>query len=230
MIPVTMQGKLDAYRRNGPRDASKLGSVLRWTERGWPDWEIYQPIFATALSADLKIVAGGIARKKMRTYSSKAKYQGFVRELALETDLDDKAISEMERTIKEAHCNLLPARAITPMVNVQRARDARLAKAVLSADPNDGAVLIAGSGHVRRDWAVANIIRQNAPDASTISVRFTEVTRDQKQLDDYSMKVSGMAAPFDFTYFTPRGDLKDHCDDMRKYMQKHKNRAKPNRG
>lgn len=227
MIPTTMQSKLDDYQDNGPRDASSLGTVLRWSKRGWPDWEIYRPIFAAALAADLRIVAGGIPRDRLRAFSRKDKYLDLVSDLELQTGLGDRAVTALQQTIHEAHCKLLPGRAIKPMVNVQRARDARLAKAVLSTDPKQGAILIAGAGHVRRDWAVANIIRQTTPDAKTVAIRFAEVTQDQKSLADYSMKAADLTEPFDFTFFTPRGDLKDHCAEMRAYMKKHKHRAKP---
>lgn len=220
MVPMAMQGELDDAMASEQPDLKKLGGRLRWSERGWPDWSMYEPIFATALSADLRLVSGGIERSRIRQLMKAENYDELVRELNLRADLSAAALAEMERTIEEAHCNMLPKQAISSVGRVQRARDARLAKSVLAGNADNGAVLIAGHGHVRRDWGVAGIIQQNAPEARTVAVRLAEVVPDKTSIRDYSNRQAELQAPFDFTYFTPRAELKDHCEDMRKHMKR----------
>ncbi len=63
MIPANLQAELDHHVQGGVREASTLGKALRWEERGWPDWTIYQPIAEAALSAALPLKAGGTRRR-----------------------------------------------------------------------------------------------------------------------------------------------------------------------
>jgi uncharacterized iron-regulated protein len=74
----------------------------------------------------------------------------------------------------------------TPAVNAaerrrqpwrQRARDAHIAAAMRDAG-GDGAVLIAGAGHARRDMGVPRLL----PDADVISLAFIEVRADMTSL------------------------------------------------
>jgi uncharacterized iron-regulated protein len=122
--------------------------------------------------------------------------------------------------IEEGHCHLLPAPAIGQMVFVQRVRDAYLAKAMLTANNRDGAVLIAGAGHVRKDWAVPRILHDKLMDASTVSVAFIEVDPKQTLAAEYVPAVSGPGKPFDFLYFTPRADLTDHCFGLKQHLKR----------
>ena len=62
MIPANLQPELDRHVKGGVREASKLGKALRWEERGWPDWGIYQPIAEAALQAALPLKAGDSAQ------------------------------------------------------------------------------------------------------------------------------------------------------------------------
>ena len=221
MIPVSMQDKLDREIQSGKAEASKLGDVLQWKERGWPDWSMYQPIAEAALSANLPLLAGALDRDTQMAIA-RSKPTPLTEELGLSQPVKPEIAQELEREINEAHCGLLPPAAAKPMVKVQRARDAQLAKALLSANERDGAVLIAGSGHVRKDWAVPVFIQQKMPDASIVSVAFLEVTPEQTSPSDYIRAIAGFAKPFDFIYLTPRDDLTDHCAELKKHMEKKK--------
>jgi len=68
--------------------------------------------------------------------------------------LDDAWSAAREATlrsvIQDNHCNALPEHLLPGMAAAQRVRDATLAESLLDSGP-DGAVLIAGNGHVRRD-------------------------------------------------------------------------------
>jgi Haem-binding uptake, Tiki superfamily, ChaN len=122
--------------------------------------------------------------------------------------------------IEEAHCHLLRAPAIGQMVFVQRARDAYLAKAMLTANNRNGAVLIAGAGHVRKGWAVPRILHDKLPDASMVSVAFIEVDPEQALAAKHVPAVSGPTKPFDFLYFTPAADLTDHCSGLKQHLKR----------
>ncbi|MGE0802380.1 MAG: ChaN family lipoprotein [Lautropia sp.] len=66
---------------------------------------------------------------------------------------DDAAQQALEAALRAGHCNLLPEAAIPGIARVQRLRDAALALPLLDAAERR-MILIAGNGHVRRDFGV----------------------------------------------------------------------------
>src|SRR5208282_3032651 len=187
---------------------------LRWEERGWPDWAIYQPVAEAALSAALPLVAGGldkVAQKALVKGEPSLVYTQTMDEFGLARPQKPEIAEAEGLEIEEGHCNLLPASAVGPMVRVQRAVDATLAKAMVSANASDGAALIAGAGHGRNDWAVPHVIRENVPNASVVSVAFIELDPERTSPSDYMKAAPGLEKPFDYIYLTPRAELTDHC-------------------
>lgn len=223
MIPASLQPEIDRHLQSGAKDAGKLGGVLRWEERGWPDWAIYQPIAEAALSANLRLLGGALDRQTSRAIGHADPAQaGLIMELNLHQPVKPEIVDALGKQIEEGHCNLLPKQAVKPMIMVQRAVDAHLAKIVLSAPEKQGAVLIAGSGHARKDWAVPSFIRQKLPDASVTSVAFFEVDPERPTPADYVEPIAGLEKPYDFLYFTPKADLVDRCAEMAKHMESKK--------
>jgi uncharacterized iron-regulated protein len=222
MIPANLQSELDRHVQRGVVEAGELGKALRWRERGWPDWTMYQPIAETALAARLPLVAGGLnadVQKAVAKGAPSLLYDQTAQELGLAQPLRPEIAEAESLEIKEGHCNLLPAAALEPMIRVQRAMDASLAKAMASASASDGAVLIAGAGHVRNDWAVSHLIRQKSPNAAVTSVAFIEVDPERTTPAAYMKMVPGLDKPFDFIYLTPKADLADHCADLEKQLK-----------
>ena len=223
MVPVSFQAKLDRHLESGSKDAGSLGKVLEWEKRGWPDWAMYQPIAEAALSADLPLLGGALDNDTTRAISKSDPSQAqFILDLGLHQPVKPEIVEALAKEINEGHCNMLPDRAVKPMIMVQRARDALMAKVVAEATPKDGAVLIAGSGHVRKDWAVPSFIRHNAPDASIVSIAFFEVDPERITASDYAESIAGLGKPYDFIYFTPKADLVDRCAEMAEHMEKMK--------
>ena len=166
MIPANLQAELDRHVQGGVSEARTLGKALRWEERGWPDWAIYQPIAKAALSAALPLKAGGLGadvQKVLAKGEASPIYTQTMEDLDLARPLKPEAAEAEALEIKQGHCNLLPAAAVEPMMKMQRALDASLAKATVSANAADGAVLIAGAGHVRNDWLFRISSVRNCP-------------------------------------------------------------------
>ncbi|MEJ8571318.1 ChaN family lipoprotein [Microbaculum marinum] len=215
MVPASYQDRLDAFSRAKSADASDLGAMLDWEDRGWPAWTIYQPIAESALASGLSLRAGDLDREQMMQIGSSgaaALSADRVRALGLDLPLDDDLEAGLLEVLKAAHCNLLPEAALAPMVTVQRARDGALAAAMLEAGTADGAVLVAGAGHARNDWAVPHVLRQLAPEATVMSVGLIEVTDSLPDFSDYAE--GGTAMPYDFVIFTPKSEIKDHCAEL----------------
>jgi len=96
------------------------------------------------------------------------------------------------------------------MVDVQRARDAQMAEALVRAATRDGAVLIAGAGHARVDRAVPWVLTALAPTATVVSVALVEVRKDV--VDPAGLGRD--AAAYDAVWFTPRVDDRDPCESF----------------
>ena len=109
------------------------------------------------------------------------------------------------------------------MIEAQRLRDAAMARALLAADVegSDGALLIAGTGHVARDRGVPLQLATRAPDARVVSVAFIEVRdamTDPFTPDGVSSEGQTIDA-FDVVWFTPRVDDDDPCVKYRDALE-----------
>ena len=221
MIPTTRQAELDRHLQTGSKDAGKLGEFLQWKERGWPDWAIYQPIAEGALAANLPFLGAALDPETSRAMGKSDPSQAkLILDLGLDQPVKPEIVDALAEEIVEGHCNMFPKTSAKPMIMVQRARDAQMAKILAGATPKDGAVLIAGSGHVRKDWAVPSFIKQKSPNAAITSIAFFEVDPERSSPSDYVETIAGLAEPFDFIYFTPKADLIDRCAEMAKHMEK----------
>ena len=126
----------------------------------------------------------------------------------------------MAQEIRAAHCGYASDTQINAMLLVQRARDAQMAESLTAAGQQDGAVLIAGAGHVRRDYGVPTYLSRSTPQASVISVAFLEVSGDRLDPSAYTARFSRPALPFDYVWFTPRVDDDDPCAAFAEQLKK----------
>jgi uncharacterized iron-regulated protein len=192
-----------------PGDAHGLGEALDWRRSGWPPWSMYEPIAGAALEARLPLVAANLsqaATASIRRGGVSALEAATVTRLGLDRPLPDELRARMATEIHDAHCGQLPERALDGFIAVQRARDAHMAAALRDAG-GDGAVLITGTGHVRRDMGVP----RSLPAAEVVSLAFLEVTAGTTAVP---------ALPFDYVWFTPRVDDRDPCERFRKELQR----------
>ena len=227
MIDEDKQPDIDKWRSNSPKDAGDLGRAVNWHKTGWPEWSFYQPIADAALKASVPIRAGDVPRRRTRAIGRKGMSeigQSRRNRLGLDEPLPKIIEEQLLDELYEAHCRLMPRRALGAMVNVQRVRDAFLADNLnrSSALPNaDSAVLVAGAGHVRNDYAAPVYLKRLRADARVLSIIFMEVQSGANRPSTYGDHYSGKL-PFDFVWFTPRADNKDHCADLKKRFGKPK--------
>jgi uncharacterized iron-regulated protein len=202
----------DAIARHlaaSPGDARGVGDALDWRRSGWPAWSMYEPIVEVALRAKLPLIAANLstaATAALRRGGVAALAPADVARLGLDRPLPDDVRQGLVTEIRDGHCGQLPERAIEPFVLVQRARDAHMAAAMREAG-GDGAVLIAGAGHVRRDMGVPRLL----PDAETASVAFVEVRAEMTAAPTLAV---------DYVWLTPRMDDRDPCERFRKDLEK----------
>jgi uncharacterized iron-regulated protein len=197
-----------------PSDAAGLAQAVNWQRSGWPDWAMYRPIAEAALQAKLPIVATNLSPATVRSLGqsgAEALDATFAARLGLDRPLAADTQTAMAEEIREAHCGHAAEQQINAMIVVQRARDAQMAESLAAAGQQDGAVLIAGAGHVRRDYGMPAYLGSKAPGASVISLAFLEVSQDLLEPPAYAARFRQHAFPFDYIWFTPRVDDQDPC-------------------
>lgn len=191
-------------------DVEDLGAALQWEARGWPSWAEYQPIAEAALRYDLPMRPGKPARDRVRSVSrGEPLPQDLAERLGWRQAYPEHLEAPLLAELRASHCDRLPEAALPRMLQVQRLWDAWMADSLLAAEAAgaDGAVLIAGSGHVREDRAVPwHLRRRGAGEALTLAL--VEVAAGRVRPADYA---AFDPARFDFVWFTPRVDEKDPC-------------------
>lgn len=225
MIAEDRQPAIDRWRSAAPADAAALGAVVGWEKTGWPPWPAYRPIAEAALSAALPVLGGNLSRRLMKAIhkDGPAALEAPRRaRLGLDETLPEKAAAAIRQDLFDAHCRLMPKTALSPLVDVQRARDAvladnlRIGAALAGAD---GAVLITGSGHARADYGAPMYLARLAPGRSILTIAFVEVEDGETQPGSYAGNFGG-SLPFDFVWFTPRADDRDHCAELERRFRK----------
>jgi uncharacterized iron-regulated protein len=219
MIGRTRQEALEQAWRDDPDDPDAIASAVEWSESGWPPFESYRPIFEAGLAGDLPMLAAGLERSESKAVMEDAPgaiSEEIIRRYRLDQPLAPEIHQAVLAEMIEGHCGHLPAEMAEPMLRVQRARDALLANALESGASEDGAILIAGNGHVRSDRAVPALL---AGRGELIAVAFTEVQADLPEPGDYSTQYEVDALPFDYLWFTPRDNDIDHCAELMQQLE-----------
>jgi uncharacterized iron-regulated protein len=235
MIPESLGGVFARYKlagKAGDRRRSRvnknlagLGNDLKWKKRGWGPFENYRPIFKVALLNGLNVLPGNLDRKTTMTLGRKGLSSiesGRIKQWSLDTPYSKPQAKLLTDMLFDSHCGFVPRKALAPMLLVQQARDGSMATAMLQAPQGANAVLIAGSGHIRRDVAVPRVLKRKQPGARVVSISFTEVTPDQQNPRDYEPPSADNGPVFDYLYFTPKSEIKDHCAELAKRFQKKK--------
>ncbi len=230
MIPRDRAGALDAALAAHPDDPDAIAAALHWAQSGWPMFALYRPVFAAALAARLPIVPGDLSRPELallRRNGLAALPPSERERLALDPPPSSLARRAFADEVRAAHCGMAPEAMIEAMIDVQRARDATLADALLEAagslpasGPLDGAVLIAGAGHVRRDRGAPLDLARRAPEKRVLALAFSEVPPDLAEREDPSERAAQLGLAFDLVWFTPRVDDEDPCERHQHELEK----------
>lgn len=196
----------DADRSN----ANTLETALGWNDSGWPDFAMYFPIFAAAPDAVIygAAVPRDAARAAMKTGSAEA-FGTDAGVYGLSTALPQDQQTTRETLQQDAHCGALPEAMLPLMVDVQRLRDASLARAAVTALAETGGpvVVITGNGHARRDWGAPAYVTRADPRATVFSLlQFEGDDAPDAALFDASLGSDAIARPDPCAAFAPASD------------------------
>jgi uncharacterized iron-regulated protein len=234
MLSTSQSPALADHLAAHPDDSTEIGNAVGWERTGWPDWPLYEPIARAALDADLPLFAANADVAEIRQIA-RGEISGLsadkTRRLAIDVSIPDDITKSLSTEIDAAHCGYAPSGMIAGMVRAQWSRDAHMAAALIDAGHQNGAVLIAGTGHARRDRGVPFHLLRLQPGQHPVSVAFLEVSPTRESVNNYADAFNATAVPFDFVWFTPRIDAQDPCErfaEKLKTMQHTKNKDRDN--
>jgi uncharacterized iron-regulated protein len=138
----------------GQATVEHLLDAARFDRAGW-GWPAHRPLFEAALDGNARWIAANFSRASARALRRDS---GVPLDPALQAVVEsarwsDDAQAALERALSRGHCGALPESALPAVVRAQRLRDAALALPLLDAAERPS-VLLAGNGHVRRDFGV----------------------------------------------------------------------------
>ena len=158
-------------------DPDVLDDVLGWSEAGWPDVDLYLPLFEAIPEAAAVVGAAPPAATVRNAIQNGAASAfeaagGAPVAFGLEEPLPADERTAREARQAAAHCDALPAELLPGFVEAQRLRDAAFAAAVLDALEAHGppVVLVTGNGHAHADWGVPAALSRAAPSVSVHSI------------------------------------------------------------
>ncbi len=154
-------------------DEAALEEALGWNASGWPDFAMYHPLFAAAPEASF--YGAALPRddaQRMMGEGAIAIFGADATDYGLGTDLPPEQQTRREALQLAAHCDMMPVEMLPVMVEIQRLRDALLARAAATAlDETSGpVVVITGNGHARRDWGAPALLGMARPGIAIASL------------------------------------------------------------
>jgi uncharacterized iron-regulated protein len=209
------QRAIDAVWGNPSSSLDAVFATAQFDARGW-DRNFYAPLIAIARRHAWPLAAANLSRTRARAVASggfMALDAGEADRLGLERLWDDGKEAALAREIGEAHCGALPDSMLRGLVRAQRARDAVMADTLARAGPG-GAVLIAGDGHVRRDYGVPLYLEAYRPAARIVAIGQIEVEAGKSSPRDYAVTVGATGPIYDYVLFTPPAKRADPCVDF----------------
>lgn len=221
MLDEDQQPAVDASLARHPGDPDALARAVDWEHGGWYAFSMYRPIFAVGLGAGLPIVAANLPRpvaKDVAKRGREALTPALDAQLARYEPLPPEVTKSLRDEMRASHCDApLPEPFLDKLSLAQRARDAQMANRMISGATADGAVLVTGDGHVRKDRGVPSYLARDAPGRSLVAVGIVEVSPGKDAPSDYAVEFGAAAPPFDFVVFMPATDREDPCAEFRKH-------------
>jgi uncharacterized iron-regulated protein len=193
-------------------DAEQLAEAAHLDARGWA-WPLHKPLLDAALAARLPVRAGNLPRARLRG-DAPAALGGSAAMRLRAARWGEPQAAQLRADILDSHCGALPEAAVPRLVLAQRMRDAAMAQALIDAATADGAILVAGNGHVRADLAVPLYLHAaGLPDAQarSLGVGFIEVDGEERRADDFPQRVAADHPGFDYLWLTPPVAREDPC-------------------
>ncbi len=188
------------------------GSLLESLEsagfdaKGWR-WPLHEPMFKAIQTQHLTLIGGNIPSKLSSDVFKRGEEvipASLLKDLNL-SSLSEDSKNKLDQDLKDGHCGQLPDTYMSSMRLIQRIKDASFAQLLKDHIPS---VLIAGNGHVRKDYGVPQILAATAPNLKILSIGFIEQ-------DDWTAESQGVLADrYDVVWVSQNTERSDPCKDF----------------
>lgn len=216
------QGRVIAGRQYD--SAESLIAGLNHIDANWDYSRFYGAIFTEALQAGYTVLPANLDRQEIMTIARKgeAELPPKVKALMDSHVLPAEQVAESRKEIEGSHCGMINEQMTTAMMLVQRAKDAQMTRAIQANNTVDTRVLVAGSGHVRKDRGVPFYLSSQGKENNLLTIAWAEVQEEAVDAEAYAAFWGAKKLPFDVVWFTPRFDRPDPCVQFRQHMKNKK--------
>jgi uncharacterized iron-regulated protein len=176
-------------------------------------WPLHEPLVDVTVQYDLLRYGSQLNRERLRPVmqGGPTAAPAPLGDMMIQVPLSEAGAQALVQTLAEGHCGELPQEMVPMMRIAQEARDAAMTEALLrAAQGGRPAWLIAGNGHVGRDYGVPRFLAQLAPTKQVVVVGFLEREPDGALPSEAERKV------YDVVWVTERAEREDPCAAMRK--------------
>ncbi len=175
--------------------------------KGWR-WPLHQPLFGDIRAQALPLVGGNLPKgySKQLMAGGEASLTDALASSYRQAPLAPAAVARLDGDLVDGHCGQLPDKYLAPMRLVQRATDISMANMLLAHAP---AVLVAGNGHVRKDYGVPQVLEALAPSLKISSIGFYERGGDRAEL------IKSLAGRYDYVWLTEGAGRSDPCENFK---------------
>lgn len=136
--------------------------ALDWTKRGWPDFELYRPVFDAAIEVKAKLLGAHPTPQVIHPLKLGGELDATLRaRLGLDTPLPTEQREALAVIIRESHCGYANAQMTEAMIKAQRLKDAWMSAELIKA--SSPAVLIVGRGHLHPQRGIPWALKLLAP-------------------------------------------------------------------
>lgn len=174
--------------------------------KGW-QWPLHEVLFNAIRAAEMDLYGGNISQSVSSAVfkAGASAIPSDLESVYKESPLSSKSESQLNSDLKDSHCGQLPDRFVAPMRLIQRLKDASFSQLLLKHQPS---ILIAGNGHIRKDYGVPQILSSLDPKLKITSVGFIEE-------DDWKPEyVASLASQYDYVWVTLNTQRDDPCKDF----------------
>ena len=211
-------------------DTNELLEILENAKSGWEYKKYYQPVFKSVLNAKLPMHAADLGRTTLMEIVTKGIEHApkGISELLKKTPLSTQAQESLKKEIEMTHCGMINDEMTKAMMLGQKVRDATIANTLFEIKKTsiETVILVAGSGHVRKDRGAPMYLLSQDKNARIVSIAWLEIDKDATKPNAYAKRWSTDQLPFDYVVFTAQVDRTDPCEDMKKFMQHKKKQGK----
>lgn len=171
-------------------------------------WPLHAPLFDAIRSAGLPLVGGNLPKgfsKQLFSQGASA-LSAPLGQTYRNAPLSQAARQQLDQDLIDGHCGKLPERYIEPMRLVQRATDISMAQALLERVPS---LLVAGNGHVRKDYGVPQVLSATTPALRVTAVGFVEADGMREEL------VQSLKGRYDIVWLSEQAERSDPCENFK---------------